>query len=158
MCWHHIHLGHPSKAKSTCKWSLNTSWRSCLGRFSLPEWRNLDPILWLRPGPEWRHITWPRSWIDFDEVEDWFERKIIAAASLHQFRWKLSFFSWASNDGVEGVVRFYNKPNTHLSIIGIYHWKYPTSNLILMYLLGTVCCQPIHQSQIWCWVLICTLW
>ena len=39
-----------------------------------------------------------------------------------------------------------------------YHWKYPTSNSTLMYLLGTVCCQHIHRSRIPCWVLICTLW
>ena len=42
-------------------------------------------------------------------------------------------------------------------IIGIYHRKYPTSHSILMYLLGTVCCQNIHKSQIQHWILICTL-
>ena len=43
-------------------------------------------------------------------------------------------------------------------LLDTYHWKYPMSNSTLMYLLGTVCCQHIHWSQIWCWVLICTLW
>ena len=41
-------------------------------------------------------------------------------------------------------------------IIGIYLWKYPKSNL--MYLLGIVCCQHLHQSQIQCWVLIWMQW
>ena len=39
-----------------------------------------------------------------------------------------------------------------------YHWKFLMSNLTAIYLLGSVCCQQIHQSWIWLWVLICTLW
>ena len=44
------------------------------------------------------------------------------------------------------------------NLLDTYHWKYPTLNSTLMYLLGTVCCQHIHRSQIWCGMLICTLW
>ena len=55
-----------------------------------------------------------------------------------------------------------NKHNMHRfskkSLMDTYHWKYPKSNSTLMHLLGTVYCQHIHQSQIWRWVLICTLW
>ena len=38
-----------------------------------------------------------------------------------------------------------------------HHWKYLTSNLTLLYLLGSVCCQQIHRNQICLWILICTL-
>ena len=40
--------------------------------------------------------------------------------------------------------------------IVIYHLMNPTSNSISMYLLGTVCCQHIHPSQIRRWILTCT--
>ena len=43
-----------------------------------------------------------------------------------------------------------------LTIIGIHHLMYPTSNSISMYLFGTVCCQHIHPSQNRRWILICT--
>ena len=40
----------------------------------------------------------------------------------------------------------------------VYHWKYPMSSSISMYLLCTVFCQHIHRSRIRHWVLIGTLW
>ena len=58
-------------------------------------------------------------------------------AKLSTFDGNLSSFFWAP--------------------LRLIHWKYLTLNSTLMYLLGSVCCQQIHRSRIWLWVLICTL-
>ena len=48
------------------------------------------------------------------------------------------------------VSRFENRTPLGLvqCLLYTYRWKYPTSNSTSMYLLGTVCCQHIHRSQI----------
>ena len=62
-------------------------------------------------------------------------------------KWFWSKFVWSDN-----------RKTLFYILLDTYHCKNTMLNLTSMYLLGTVCCQHIHRGQIWCWVLICTLW